>query len=320
MQSSDSLENREATSAPPAKALDRAGFIAGPEENLADLRARSQHMNAFQARIERSFQEEGTFDLVEHTFSPEERIPVERMKKAARRAAEAYQFDIDWVPGFYSDRNLFCLYGGMAVGLEDNEGEIAKGALFSFFQLRKAFAAKGRFLIYTEEELISHEICHIARMQLRSTKYEEVFAYRISSSALRRYAGPIFRAQSDMFGMLAGLGVFLATQFVVLLQLTASPMVWLGRMPLILFLLYALIRNRATHKNFTQACDNLTALFGEEALPAAFRLTDKEIDALGAGPMDSGATRDYLSSALSPLRWEILQTFLSSDHQEEPDA
>ncbi len=36
------------------------------------------------------------------------------------------------------------------------------------------------------QELLAHELCHIARIALDSTLYEETFAYQVSPSPLRR--------------------------------------------------------------------------------------------------------------------------------------
>ena len=68
---------------------------------------------------------------------------------------------------------------------------------FSVMLLRNAFRKHRRFLNYTRDELLAHELCHSVRQSLMEITLEEYFAYRTSKSPIRRYLGNCFIRDID---------------------------------------------------------------------------------------------------------------------------
>ena len=76
-------------------------------------------------------------------------------------------------------------------------------------QLRQIFAQQKDYLcIYNRDEIIIHELVHVG-MMFAERRFEEVFAYETSSSAFRRWFGPLIqlshgKAASFLLMILAG--------------------------------------------------------------------------------------------------------------------
>ena len=75
----------------------------------------------------------------------------------------------------------------------------------SWFQLKPVFAKQEKWLIYSRQELISHEMCHIARFHLHSHRYEETLAYKTSTSRLRKAIGGALLSPAYAIFQLIGL-------------------------------------------------------------------------------------------------------------------
>lgn len=88
----------------------------------------------------------------------------------------------------YSNKGLLPWQGGATFIDEDK----------IVIQLRKAYERKEKIYgIYPKEEIIAHELVHAKRMHLDEPCFEEILAYRTSSSPFRRYFGPLFRSSFE---------------------------------------------------------------------------------------------------------------------------
>ncbi|MHC4883964.1 MAG: hypothetical protein ACYTGH_02660, partial [Planctomycetota bacterium] len=196
--------------------LDQLGIIPGVEETEAEQRARYASLVAFRDEVKAGLAKGEALELERLRFEPGAEIPGEVMAESQGPATAAYDFALDWVPGFYSDRGLGHFFGGMAMCFAETDEEWTDRSrprkTIYLFQLREAFRKKARFLIYGREELVSHESCHIARMALQAHRYEEMLAYRISESKFRRYAGPIFSSTRQVPLFMLTLVIFLGSQ------------------------------------------------------------------------------------------------------------
>lgn len=83
------------------------------------------------------------------------------------------------------------------------------GETYPSIQLRKNLAHRclGRC---SEEEVLSHELVHAVRFAFKEPLFEEMFAYKTSKSAMRRFFGPLFLwpFESALFAIVSGLAPF----------------------------------------------------------------------------------------------------------------
>ncbi len=154
----------------------------------------------------------------------------------------------------FSNKGLLPWEGGC---LWEREGEKP------LLQLRKVFKKQERFLwLYTRTEIIAHELVHARRLHFNEPIFEEVLAYRTSSSAFRRFFGPLFRSSKEsLFFVLT-----LPTLFFL-------PMIYIG------VLGFFLIRLFRVQCLFARAKRRLMKDLGDEerVFQHLILLTDKEI-------------------------------------------
>ena len=170
--------------------LDSMGLILAPGEDFQEYKQRLQNLFSHLEEVYSELDKNGKvtiFDCVE--LDKERAIPPEIMEEAAEIDDKFYGFRIDWVPGFFLPKSLGFLWGGCAISSPED--------FFSVFLIRGAFAKKKKWLVYRRDELLSHELCHVARLPICDRSYEELFAYRLSPSGFRRYMGNCFQYQID---------------------------------------------------------------------------------------------------------------------------
>ena len=79
--------------------------------------------------------------------------------------------------------NQLPLWEAAATYIEENQGIFTP-----IVQVKK----KGVPFWCSQEEILAHELIHATRIAFKESFFEEVLAYKTSSSWLRRYFGPIF--------------------------------------------------------------------------------------------------------------------------------
>ena len=131
------------------------------ERRLGELR---EHYGVMEA----SLAEGGRYEIEGVAVEAHARIPAELFGRAKAVTRDMYGFDADWVPGFFVDMAFGWFFGGCAFHFFPD--------FFTLFMIRRSFAERERWLIYDRDELLAHEMCHVARVALDSTVFEEVFA------------------------------------------------------------------------------------------------------------------------------------------------
>ncbi len=277
--------------------LDSMGLLFAPEEKFNGYKKRLQKLFLHLKDIYSELEKNGTVKLFDCVVLEKERqIPPGIMEEAADINNKHYGFKIDWVPGFFLPRSLGFLWGGCAISFPDSS--------LSVFLIRANFAKNEKWLFYRRDELLSHELCHIARSPLGDRSFEELFAYRLSPSWFRRYMGNCFQYQIDAILFIVPFFLLLAAQacqqFLGMSWLPIYPF-WILAVAYPLFLM---VRNQIIRNKFFKAKRNLEAIGVENASALLFRSSKSEIIDI-AGKSD-GLGEWLKEKAKNELRWQII--------------
>lgn len=279
-------------------ALDKRGFIIGTNETAADYVARLRTLLKNIGKMEEELSSSSKYKCGDEndsiTVQAKDRIPQSIFAEAAQKCRELYGFTIDWVPGFFIDP--FFLFGGCAFCFFPD--------FFAMFIIRRNFRDAEKWFIYSRKELISHELCHIARLALDSTTFEENFAYQTATSPFRRLLGGIFYKQNDSALFLGATLLVLLVQILRTFWLPAIPIAPFWALPAIVVCWLA-IRYCLLRRNLSKATSNARLIFGDNARKVIFRCSDNEI--MQIARLD---TADSLKAwtAKQGLKWQIIQS------------
>ena len=153
--------------------LDRSGFLVQPGESAEEYANRVAETKKHGLDFYKRFDRNGSLEIFPGLkVNLKDQISREITEEAMERTREAYGICVRWVPGFFPEREFGPFWGGCAVWEEENPTPV--------IVIRKNFAGKQKWFIYDRTELISHELCHAARMPLMDQELEEHFAYGIS--------------------------------------------------------------------------------------------------------------------------------------------
>ena len=279
--------------------LDAQGLLLAPGESSAEFAAR---LLAEEERIEnlrKRLAEEKEFDpYTGLTLTEGMEIPDEILEEAAETTRNAYGFEVKWVPGFFPKRGLGLLWGGCSISSFEN--------LPTLFIIRSNFKTGKKFFIYGREELLAHELCHVARTPIQDSAYEEHFAYAISHSPLRRYSGNCFKSEKDAI-------LFLLPVFLLLLIQIGRATYW-PEIPIWPFWILAfvwpvflILCNAIARKRYFRAEKALRSLGVSMPQAVLFRCTAKEIDEFGALASQPERLAEYWKTKQeSDLRWKVI--------------
>ena len=185
-------------------AYDANGFLLGADESAEDFAKRIRLFQTNRQKLEDALRKDGKYDAEGIIVTPDDRIPNTLFAKIAEHTKRLYRFQIDWVPGFFIDPSFSLLFGGCAF--------CSYPDFFTMFIIRRTFKTQEKWLIYNRDELLAHELCHVARIALLSEEFEETFAYQTSASSFRKLIGGIFRKQTDSFLFLGAVPVWAASE------------------------------------------------------------------------------------------------------------
>ena len=287
--------------------LDHAGFIPAPGMSREDFLQQTENILQTHRRFDEVLESSGSADIFNLvTVHPDERIDPELVDEAARQTEELYGFSVRHVPGFHLTKAVGLLWGGCMLSDPDEH--------FSVMLLRNAFRKRRRFLNYTRDELLAHELCHSARQSLMETSLEEYFAYRTSRSPLRRYLGNCFIRDTDaLFFMLP----MLLLPAVEILKAVCCP-----QLPVLpfwilasLYPLYLLIRNARSRRIVNRARAALKSCGVRQTEAVLFRSTLEELKLFPSFTAQPEKFLDWANSqAETELRWQIiLRRFIFED-------
>lgn len=277
-------------------ALNARGLIPGPGEPPEAFAERADYCLRLHAHLS---------DELKTLLSGDGKGHADTLSPAIATVARKYQIAPDWIPLFFTNHRLPFWVGGCAWIFQLTE-HTPTAALI---QLRKAFERNKSYLgIYDRDELLRHELCHVGRMMFQEPKYEEVIAYRTSETGFRRFFGPL--VQSSMESALFLLLLFVIVVFdVFLIALGRSDALsislWLKALPLLL-IAAACVRLWKRQRTFDGAVEQLEKCVSSgHAEQAAFRLTDREIDAFAK--MSPEAIKEYaFENQKDELRWKVI--------------
>ncbi|MGE3953632.1 MAG: hypothetical protein AB7F31_00350 [Parachlamydiales bacterium] len=190
-------------------------------------------------------------------------FPLE-LQPAVERVRVLFDVAPTWVPVTYSNEGLMPWHGGF---MDPSKG----------IQLREAFRTKERYLgLYSREELVAHELVHAGRAHLNEPKFEEIFAYWVSGSLLRRWLGPMIERPWEVWAFLGAVMLPLFADFVsiglgwpLFMPLKVLPAVLMG---------LGVGRRVRRHRTLSRLLRKLEAISDARGARAiAYRLTDEEI-------------------------------------------
>jgi len=220
-------------------------------------------------------------------------------------SVEEYLYGVfpKWIPMTYSNRGLLP-WQGAALWVF--------GEKIPLIQLRKGFK-KGRFLFYSRDEVLNHEILHALRVAFNEPRFEEILAYEHSASRWRQFLGPLFRKPSHALFFISLILISLVVQTTSLFFLS-SPFLPIIRIVTVIpfidlvFRFAALIKDRRMLK---KALKKLSQIFPNQknTFPIVLRLKDSEIQKFASQPVEK--ILEYLEDEVSksPRIRQILAQF-----------
>lgn len=228
------------------------------------------------------------------------------LQEASSITLPLYGLHPQWVPILFANHKLAPWHGGCAWIFQMDES-LPLGA---FLQLRKPFLTTQRYLgLYDRNELVAHELCHVARMAFEEPIYEEHLAYRSSGPKWRRWLGPIIRnSVESMLFFLALLFVFAGYLFALLVDPTSWAYVpYFYLLPASLALC-ALARLTLEHRALDATSRKLKDLVGNKADQMLLWLTDKEINSFSR--LSKEQIRAYLLADPTYRVQSLVRTYL----------
>lgn len=213
-----------------------------------------------------------------------------------------------WLSLSYSKRGL-SLWQGAALWIFETPDHHK----VPLIQLREGFK-KGKFLFYSQHEVLLHETLHAIRASFNEPRFEEILAYYHSPSKWRRFLGPLFRKPSHALFFVG----CIFTTFIV--QASSLFFLSLSFLPYIKFVTLVPIVDLTIrsailikdHRTLKKALKKLSKIFPNQnnLFPLLIRLKDSEIQKFAIEPVEK--TLEYIEKkkAESSLRWrQILAQF-----------
>ena len=291
------IERAAAADLEAAAELDAMGLLVGREESAAAYGERLDALRSNTLAMREALARDGRYEVEGFTVSASEEIPSDLFEEASAVTRDLYGFAIRWVPGFFINPSFSLLFGGCAFYFYPD--------FFALFIIRKCFSVRERWLIYSRTELLSHELCHVARLGLMSTVFEETFAYQTATSGFRRMVGSIFRRPSDSFMFLGSALVLLLGQMV---RTLVAPWLWIAPFWGVVLLVFAflIVRHIGHRRVFSRALACLSRLVGGDAGAVLFRCTDEEIEAIATLGSINGLRAWLTARVSSEFRWQVI--------------
>lgn len=278
--------------------FNRQGLIPGPDETEAAFLERARYC----LRLKDEIADKLGAQL---PFSEADRSSGEFLLPSLAETRQQYDISPGWIPLFFSNFHLYPWHGGCAWIFQQSE----ETPTAAFLQLRRAFAQSENYLgLYSRKELIAHELCHVGRMCFEEPRFEEIIAYRTSSSNFRRWLGAIVQSSWEATAFFLLLCLIFAVDLYALSAGTPHLMEslsWLKLIPLSLVAagLYRLYKRQ---RQFAQCLASLQALLQGKAEAVIYRLTDQEIVAFSQ--MEEESLRAALAEKRgSSLRWRCIE-------------
>lgn len=278
--------------------LDTQGLLLGDNEDQDTFFNRADELVKSLDEIDQKVESPTGFEIEKNmTLYANNRIEKSLIIASQERLKTTYGVELDWVPCFYPERDLGLLWAGCTLGFEELP--------YPIILLKRAFAKNEKYLkIYTRSELITHELAHAARMGLHSIRFEELLAYKLSTSTLRRAIGNCFQTLTDALLFFVPMLALCAIQFLtVIFKIEIPHFYWLIAMGLTCCApAYLLLRNEYEKHLFSKAILNLKKIKIQAPQAVLFRCTDQEIIQLAK----TENMEAFLKERESNLRWKVI--------------
>ncbi len=280
--------------------LDSSGMLFAPNETFEEYKTRISKTIKEIGELDNALKTDGSFGLEDICVLHEkDKIPKEIMAEAAEMTKSEYAFEMDWMPGFFLSKNLGPLWGGCAILMPEYS--------LAVFLIRSAFKNKKKWLIYRRDELLAHELCHTARMPLADKRFDENFAYKISTSALRRKLGSCFRDEADAIIFVIPILLLPLIQAAKIFPIFAFIPIWPFWILAMAYPLFLFIRNHLNSKILRKAESSLIKLGFDNPSAVLFRASENEIAALAKFAKTPDKAAEWLKkNKENEIRWKII--------------
>lgn len=281
------------------KRWNRQGLIPGPEETEEVFKARV----SFCLNLEQRLVEKVGTDL---PFNAGDQASQDILIEGTSITSDLYGIAPEWTPVFFNNYQLAPWHGGCAWIFQlDEETPTA-----AFLQLRAHFREQKSYLaLYNRSELIAHELAHVGRMMYHEPQFEEILAYRSSSSSWRRWLGPIVQSSKESLLFIFILGAILMADLALLVlnQPIDAGVLWALKLAPLVMIVLALMRLVYKQWVFANCERKLIKLYANasDAAHLLYRLNDSEIRYFSRSSIDSIKTFMQEQAALS-FRWQFL--------------
>lgn len=281
--------------------MDRRGFLAAPQESEAALRERVNNTLSGIHEFQTAIREQGlTVDGIR--LEADNQTPDELIHPLFESLEQKLGINPRWIPVYYINRGLGMFGGGgMFSGTDENTGRNV-----TFFVLREAFRNQQKWLIYSRDEIMTHEFCHAARAGFDEPLFEEVVAYRSGTSLFRKYMGGAFRSIARTQLLLVFLALFWVGFFV---QLNGGAL-WIQallQLPMPLYISCLAAEGIFRQTQAEQTAQHLQPIFGKWTEAVLLRLSDKELSELSKKPFSSPEhLTQWIAEKKDELRWQII--------------
>lgn len=261
--------------------LDKQGFIFAPQETIEAYLQRVQQLGQNYKEINDSLQKEHIFSVYDKdrggeskpliTFENEDLIPNFQYQEASIITDKKYAFTIDWIVGFYQNSGI--LFGGGTYFFPEQQ--------LSIFVINNAFKTKKKWFIYSRNELLAHELCHVARCGFDELIYEEHFAYQTSlkNPFRRNWGGIVYSTKDTLFCICAIFAMVFIQAVKVFNYPNFSKYIGIEYVPL-LFIVWLIIRHMTARNTLKKARQILKSNYCLNADAVLFRMSDNEIKTL----------------------------------------
>ena len=278
-------------------ALDRRGLLASAGESVEEYLARIRKLQGNINAMEDALSKDGHYEIEGIEVVSKDRIKPSFFDSANAQCLDLFGFEADWVPAFFINPSFSFLFGGCSFSFLPD--------FFAMFIIRRSFKNRQRWLIYGRDELMAHEMCHVARAPLLSNAYEETFAYCTTKSSFRKYIGGIFLSQWDSFMLLGSTLVLLLAQIcnIFLMQLP----VWIFWLLPPIVLAWLMLRYWRLRRRMAKAHSTLATIYGRNATKVLFRCSDDEINELANGTIPDALTAPNTARAIILQQWQVVR-------------
>ena len=281
-------------------ALDKQGLLLGDKEDITSYKKRLLNIETEIQSLKEVLETKGKFELFNKIYATKKNfIGADIASQSSKETNTAYNFSIDWVPGFFLSKGLGWLTGGCSATSETG---------FTFFLIRSIFSSKKKWLWYNRNELLSHELCHAARGPIKDRHFEEFFAYKLSPSPFRRFFGNCFQRPLDAMFLLAPIFLLLTIQIINSFLFCNIPVVYFWIIAF-LYPAFLVIRNQYYRNYYFKAKESLTSAFGNKISfdSVLFRTNSKEIIQIGKFKNSPDKLKEWIKEkAKAELRWEVI--------------